>query len=159
MAFEGGLDAAESEEPICRIGIIADVSLGIICVLYSCGTVLFMSIVDITNLTFINHHLQIQYADREDVGVGFWGRNRYYSDGVRKAMVAAEAWNAAGCCKCIANCLSSYDFPEQSPQLSKMLANTSSNYRVHTLHERNRHMHPPRHDLGAAINLGDTIDR
>ena len=32
MAFEGGLDAAESEEPICRIGIIADVSLGIMCV-------------------------------------------------------------------------------------------------------------------------------
>lgn len=67
-----------------------------------------MSMVDITNLTFINYHLhhrtfnscKIQYADREDVGVGFWGRNRYYSDGVRKARVAAEAWNAAGCCKC-----------------------------------------------------------
>ena len=26
MAFTGGLDAAHDEEPICRIGVIADVS-------------------------------------------------------------------------------------------------------------------------------------
>ena len=48
---DGGLVGSLGEEPLARIGIIAD----------------------------------IQYAGRDDVGVSFWGRQRFYADGVNKA--------------------------------------------------------------------------